>query len=614
MLRYKGFLLWLLAFAITTSVYAQIVQQNPNRGLISTAPIQLDKQSDLFKRAPWTIGSGIGFTVFEGDQKVEDNFYIPLRLGYDISPRWTIVGDANVYPYLKARDLPASKEPLSGSVWGLRLGVDVLYHLRNIKNLRWDPYLLANLGGVYYSERVQKNTINPNLMFGLGMMYHFTDAWALRGDARLACVGTGHTEFNGLFSVGVDYRWGTAVAPKYEITGGDIDSDNDGLTDIEEAKYGTDPFNPDTDGDGLTDGEEVKIYHTDPLNPDSDFDGLTDGAEVLTYHTDPLNPDTDGGGVSDGHEVIEDHTNPLDPSDDLKLYRLNIEYDYDKAVIKPIYYEQLDAVIKVLRRDPKATAKIEGHCDKWPTSEHEYNLNLSNRRAKGVVDYLVEAGGIDRSRLQYKGFSYDRPIAPNDNATNRARNRRTDIYITPGTPIKADTLLHTQTRTNQAPQVTGKTNTAPALMTRTNASSVLPAKTNAAPALSVKTNRVTGASVKTNAASQVPQKISVIPQAKGKSDASPRLLAKSDVGQQSPVSKASTSRQTPKATPTQQKAGMASSVPQSNTRSNIVPGLLSKTNVSSRTPGIYTNATTIARTNLPPVSGGAKQQIPALKK
>lgn len=60
----------------------------------------------------------------------------------------------------------------------------------------------------------------------------------------------------------------------------DIDSDGDGLTDREEALYGTNPLLVDTDGDGLSDYEEIKIYGTDPLNPDTDGDGYTDGEEV----------------------------------------------------------------------------------------------------------------------------------------------------------------------------------------------------------------------------------------------------------------------------------------------------------------------------------------------
>ena len=63
-----------------------------------------------------------------------------------------------------------------------------------------------------------------------------------------------------------------------------IDSDSDGLTDAEEAIYGTNPLVADTDGDGLSDYDEVKIYHTNPLVVDTDGDGYPDGVEVKSGH------------------------------------------------------------------------------------------------------------------------------------------------------------------------------------------------------------------------------------------------------------------------------------------------------------------------------------------
>lgn len=88
------------------------------------------------------------------------------------------------------------------------------------------------------------------------------------------------------------------------------DSDNDGLSDQDEQRTGTDPNNPDSDDDGIQDGDEL-VIGSDPNNPDSDGDGLRDGDE-LTNGTDPNDADSDGDGITDGDELA----NGTDPTDD----------------------------------------------------------------------------------------------------------------------------------------------------------------------------------------------------------------------------------------------------------------------------------------------------------
>ncbi len=66
------------------------------------------------------------------------------------------------------------------------------------------------------------------------------------------------------------------------------DSDNDGLSDAEESRRGTDPHNEDSDGDGMKDGWEVSLG-LDPSDRDTDDDGVDDGTETRD-ETDPLNP------------------------------------------------------------------------------------------------------------------------------------------------------------------------------------------------------------------------------------------------------------------------------------------------------------------------------------
>lgn len=67
----------------------------------------------------------------------------------------------------------------------------------------------------------------------------------------------------------------------------DPDADNDGLSNTDEAIWGSNPLVSDTDADGLTDGQEVNTYNTNPIDPDSDSDNVTDGDEVNVYGIDP---------------------------------------------------------------------------------------------------------------------------------------------------------------------------------------------------------------------------------------------------------------------------------------------------------------------------------------
>lgn len=101
-----------------------------------------------------------------------------------------------------------------------------------------------------------------------------------------------------------------------------VDSDGDGVSDVDEAAIGTDPANPDTDADGLMDGVERKMG-MDPLKPDlingcnpyldTDYDRLND-CEERVLGTDPCISDTDGDGLPDLVELLAG-SNPLVPED-----------------------------------------------------------------------------------------------------------------------------------------------------------------------------------------------------------------------------------------------------------------------------------------------------------
>ena len=84
----------------------------------------------------------------------------------------------------------------------------------------------------------------------------------------------------------------------------------------------------------------------------------------------------------------------------------NIFYDFDKATLRPESKEALDAVVVMLRDNPHVSIEMGSHTDRMGSDE--YNMALSERRAKSVVDYLVSVG-IPADRLTWKGYGESVP-------------------------------------------------------------------------------------------------------------------------------------------------------------------------------------------------------------
>jgi outer membrane protein OmpA-like peptidoglycan-associated protein len=114
----------------------------------------------------------------------------------------------------------------------------------------------------------------------------------------------------------------------------------------------------------------------------------------------------------------------------------NIFFDLNKFSLRPESQNELDRLTKLLNDNPKIRIEISGHTDSRGSAS--YNKELSQNRAKAVVDYLVEKG-IDAKRLEYKGYGKDQPIITDPEiAKLRGRtaiedahqeNRRTEFKI-----------------------------------------------------------------------------------------------------------------------------------------------------------------------------------------
>lgn len=79
----------------------------------------------------------------------------------------------------------------------------------------------------------------------------------------------------------------------------------------------------------------------------------------------------------------------------------NIFYDFDKATLRPESKEALDELVGILIENPNVTIELGAHTDR--KGNEDYNMRLSERRAKSVIDYLMKSG-IEEGRLTHKGY------------------------------------------------------------------------------------------------------------------------------------------------------------------------------------------------------------------
>lgn len=105
-----------------------------------------------------------------------------------------------------------------------------------------------------------------------------------------------------------------------------------------------------------------------------------------------------------------------------------IRFAVDSDVPLPESEPTLNEVLAALQAKPALKLMVEGHTDATASAAH--NLDLSLRRAKSVVKWLVEHA-IDGKRLAPKGFGKNNPVASNDTADGRALNRRVEIAVLP---------------------------------------------------------------------------------------------------------------------------------------------------------------------------------------
>lgn len=109
---------------------------------------------------------------------------------------------------------------------------------------------------------------------------------------------------------------------------------------------------------------------------------------------------------------------------DAKIVTHGINFDIDKATIKPESMGTLNMIVSVMKDNPEVNFEVDGHTDNSGTSPH--NMQLSQARADAVKAQLVTMG-VDASRLTTKGYGDSKPISDNVTIEGKANNRRVEF-------------------------------------------------------------------------------------------------------------------------------------------------------------------------------------------
>ncbi|MCA9696859.1 MAG: OmpA family protein, partial [Myxococcales bacterium] len=183
---------------------------------------------------------------------------------------------------------------------------------------------------------------------------------------------------------------GTDPGPAPTTPAAPVDGDGDGIDDRQDQC----PHEPE-DRDGFVDEDGCP-------EPDNDGDGLLDTDDACPNEPEVINGVVDDDGCPDEGEALvalrDDRIELLSP----------VEFEINKAQIRPRSYPILDQVVTILRHHPQLRLRIEGHRDNsgdWSIRAAE----ITDKRAQAVLQYLVDHG-IDPERLRALGYGADKPI------------------------------------------------------------------------------------------------------------------------------------------------------------------------------------------------------------
>ena len=271
--------------------------------------------------------------------------------------------------------------------------------------------------------------ITPFVLAGLGRMGAATDVMGSDGDPA-AHVGIGaKLALTSLLGVRLDLRDNmTGKSPESRSDRHEIAHHPEVLLGLSltlgrsEEKPPPAAAPSDRDKDGFLDPddkcpEEKGIAPDGCPDKDPDKDGILDPNDKCPTEPETKNAFEDEDGCPDKlPEAVQKFTGVIQ----------GIEFDVNKATIRPKSFTVLDEAVKVLTDYPKVRIEISGHTD--TDGKRDHNVELSKKRAESVKEYFTKKG-IAADRIETRGAGPDEPIADNKTKAGKQKNRRTEFKL-----------------------------------------------------------------------------------------------------------------------------------------------------------------------------------------
>ncbi len=410
--------------------------------------VQAAQSSDwIVDENQWYFSPMIGFT-FEDQDRMSDNGYVlDLGLGKQIAENWSIEFSGFLGRHGGFNELDQ-----------FGLTVDMLRHLDSSGVI--SPYLLFGTG-VIKTDVDEAPSISSDLDYnnfigsaGIGFISPMGNANArFRGEARYRLDLADPDKFSDwIVSAGIYMPVGPAPAQQpVDLP----DSDGDGVPDDIDLcpatmagatvdQYGCEM---DSDGDGVADskdrcpntpkGTKVDARGCPPAK-DSDGDGVTDPNDKCPGTPRAAKVDANGCELDDDGDGV---VNSLDSCPDTpkgaridvrgceirdKIDLPGVQFELESARLIAESTAILDEAAETLKRNPDVKVEAQGYTD--TTGSAAYNLDLSDRRAKSVRQYLVDKG-VNPANITAKGYGEANPVADNSTREGRIRNRRVELRI-----------------------------------------------------------------------------------------------------------------------------------------------------------------------------------------